>query len=1203
MKRNSCFCMLISLILLSFASISVSQFGSPVPRYPQEMDGPVNMTNSRKLFVSGTDISVPSRGFGINLTRYYNGGGVNRSHSHPSYIARNWSHTYQWELKTTGSRGGTSSVGGIWVNGFYVTDDNGNQIWTPGYWLVEPTPVTIPNTLRFTVVTGSGSENTFTTSGSSLSSTGWEGRIKCHPQTGVRATLKLVAHGTKWAYLYTTRSGTVYRFEQPDGINTNRHVLTKISDPNGNSLKLHYQAAPETPASNSRYPRLAAVEDTQGRILKFYYNLTINNVAYPRYISKVEFGLGTPQRLTTTYQTIKYTYARSGAYNRLISAAETLGTGDPRGTEIKTQYEYPANSYHLNAVVSPLGYRTEFSHSSGTVTGVLIRDAAPNTNTEGTVLYHRYYSGATAYNTTATHSTTDKRHQHTYSASSGNVTGKTYNYKKPGQTRQSSFQRRWDYSSRNVYRAYHRDISGNKYKWSYRIHYAGSNTAHNRRMGNATKWEQINPATALSTASTAVLRKWEADYETKFNRPIWQIDPMGHKTTFTYDSKGNLTEQRSKASTGTQPHAIAHDIITKHEYDSYGNRTKTTFMPGTTHEKVVETVYDSTHNAYPIEVKTTVTVNNENHTIKTKSEWDTNRGLKTADIDAEGNRTEYAYWKDGALKYTRRVADNLYTVPTYDKNGNVTQTQVRKTNWKTGTIIAQTKTEYDAMNRAVKVHSFNSSNWTTPYATTETVYDPTGYVSETKDPRGLKTKFTRDEFGRVTKQTLPDGDWVETRYNIIGQVTKVWTSQNGSKTTPAVSNTYDKFNRLSKVSHKTGESVTYTYDKNDNVLTQKTNDGTNTYTYTFTHDQLNRVKNRNDSLLGYKTFYEYDDASMRKRMYIQPSAGGTNLYDVKYAYDEANRLLSVTDALAAKTASYAYFDIGALKTVTYPNGITAHRTLDNLNRLDTLQYKKTSTAVLSSLDYTYDVKSNVTQLVRNDTGAGGQSKTFSFGYDGISRLTSANYGNETVSYTYDKSGNRLTQVSSIDGTTTYTVAADSNQLTYRSLVPEDSDFSTMSYTYDSEGKLTQRSEGTDSDAFTYGFGSQLTQIQKTRDGTLQQTLSYAYDGSGQRVKVTDSRGTRYFLYDGLMPVLELDASKNVTASYLYGADGVVYRKLHQSEDGNTSYEYEYHHTNALGSNILITDDSKNVDARYYYDAFGVVRFRGRHKRQPPQIHW
>ena len=191
--------------------------------------------------------------------------------------------------------------------------------------------------------------------------------------------------------------------------------------------------------------------------------------------------------------------------------------------------------------------------------------------------------------------------------------------------------------------------------------------------------------------------------------------------------------------------------------------------------------------------------------------------------------------------------------------------------------------------------------------------------------------------------------------------------------------------------------------------------------------------------------------------------------------------------------------------------------------------------MLSSLDYSYDIKSNVTQLIRDDTGAGGTSKTFTFGYDDISRLTSANYGTETVSYTYDKSGNRLTQVSSVDGTTTYTVATNSNQLTRRSLVPEDTDFATLNYSYDAEGKLTQRSEGTDSDAFTYSFGSQLTQIQQTRAGAVTQTLSYGYDGSGQRVKVTDSGGTRYFLYDGGMPVLELDENKKITTSYLYGA--------------------------------------------------------------------
>ena len=249
---------------------------------------------------------------------------------------------------------------------------------------------------------------------------------------------------------------------------------------------------------------------------------------------------------------------------------------------------------------------------------------------------------------------------------------------------------------------------------------------------------------------------------------------------------------------------------------------------------------------------------------------------------------------------------------------------------------------------------------------------------------------------------------------------------------------------------------------------------------------------------------------------------------------------------------------------------------------------------LQELDYTYDVKSNVTQLVRNDTGAGGTSKTFTFGYDGLSRLTSANYGNETVSYTYDKSGNRITQVSSVDGTTTYTVAANSNQLSRRSLVPEDTDFSTMSYTYDSEGKLTERSEGTDSDAFTYGFGSQLKQIQKTRNNTVTQTLTYAYDGSGQRVKVTDSRGTRYFLYDGLMPVLELDASKNVTASYLYGADGVVYRRKHNAvaywhfDEGNgtVAHDVDGQHNGTLG------DGDTNKSPAWSMEGGGSLLFDG-----------
>ena len=40
---------------------------------------------------------------------------------------------------------------------------------------------------------------------------------------------------------------------------------------------------------------------------------------------------------------------------------------------------------------------------------------------------------------------------------------------------------------------------------------------------------------------------------------------------------------------------------------------------------------------------------------------------------------------------------------------------------------------------------------------------------------------------------------------------------------------------------------------------------------------------------------------------------------------------------------------------------------------------------------------------------------------------------------------------------------------------------------------------------------------------------------------------------------------------------------------NRPGRYEYHHTNALGSNIVLTDDRKNVIVRYEYDVFGAVR--------------
>ena len=75
--------------------------------------------------------------------------------------------------------------------------------------------------------------------------------------------------------------------------------------------------------------------------------------------------------------------------------------------------------------------------------------------------------------------------------------------------------------------------------------------------------------------------------------------------------------------------------------------------------------------------------------------------------------------------------------------------------------------------------------------------------------------------------------------------------------------------------------------------------------------------------------------------------------------------------------------------------------------------------------------------------------------------------------------------------------------------------------------------------------------------------------------MTDNSGTRYFLYSGSKKLLELDGNKSVTAYYLHGADGMVYRRKVATD------AYEYHHKDWLGGTTQITDQSRNVIASYY----------------------
>jgi hypothetical protein len=74
--------------------------------------------------------------------------------------------------------------------------------------------------------------------------------------------------------------------------------------------------------------------------------------------------------------------------------------------------------------------------------------------------------------------------------------------------------------------------------------------------------------------------------------------------------------------------------------------------------------------------------------------------------------------------------------------------------------------------------------------------------------------------------------------------------------------------------------------------------------------------------------------------------------------------------------------------------------------------------VLSSNFYTYDTAG--LRLTNAVTNAAGSTRTETYGYDDLLRLSSVNYGDGgTQSYTFDPMGNRLSRQDSVSGTTNY----------------------------------------------------------------------------------------------------------------------------------------------------------------------------------------
>lgn len=93
-------------------------------------------------------------------------------------------------------------------------------------------------------------------------------------------------------------------------------------------------------------------------------------------------------------------------------------------------------------------------------------------------------------------------------------------------------------------------------------------------------------------------------------------------------------------------------------------------------------------------------------------------------------------------------------------------------------------------------------------------------------------------------------------------------------------------------------------------------------------------------------------------------------------------------------------------------------------------------------------------------------------------------------------------------------------------------------------------------------------------------LTAGYNGDGLRAWKQNSGGRTYFLYDGINPVNELDASGNLAATNTFGAGGLASRRA-----GTSSVFYSF---DSEGNLAQRSDSSGAVSSNHFFSAHGVA---------------
>ena len=618
------------------------------------------------------------------------------------------------------------------------------------------------------------------------------------------------------------------------------------------------------------------------------------------------------------------------------------------------------------------------------------------------------------------------------------------------------------------------------------------------------------------------------------------VDPTGLNliTTFTFDTTGNVTAIDGPRTDVTDVSNFTWDTLRRPIFAIQPAPSGTTARPATRYLYTVD--------GYVSEVDRGTT------TTATGSDFGTPIEAVTDTYDVAGDKIQ-------------ETAPTSVTQYTYDDAARLSCTAVRMNPTVFGSLPASactlstagpygsdriTQLIVDADGRTLQeIRGLGTANQIT-YATHS--YSPNGKEASVYDALGTThtTSYAYDGFDRLITTTFPDatteqlGNYdndsnARTRINRSGQ---------------SITYTFDNLDRmLTKAVPASGsipaDTVTWTYDLKNRPLTL-----TDTLSNALTncYDLLGRVTDSTSSTSGavetcraplntatsHTIQYLYDQAGNRTKI-IWPDA-----YYVTYAWDALNHVTNAYEnGSSTALASYGYDQLARRAYVQYINGARAALSWSSEDDLLTLAHTFTSSTNNVSFTDTYTPAHQIN----------------------TNTITNSFYGWGTAT----------------SGTDSYATVNSLNQ--YPSVTPSGGSAQAMGF--DTRGNLTSYA------GWTYAYDPENRMMAATKsDNSV--IAAYTYDPLGRRSKKSGTGvATTAFLDDGDNEIAEYDGSGNMLRRYISGPavnDNIAMVDCRGvSGCAGSGVVKTYFHVDKLGSVVAMSDANGNLaEGPYAYDPYG-----------------